>query len=728
MPVILGNSRLNFSLSIEFYSKKKPSASCDSRSSNVTDTPSIFGFMRRSPLLSRPALFVFWALCAMHTAIPARAQTPDPVSLVLVDGDMRTDWPDNGVVAFRRKNTKGAVTIGFSIGGTALRNLDYAVGSANTITIPDGSREAWLEFSPTDKPLSPASKTITVTLTSGYLASGNTNGGTVLGGSMTAAPSVTLSLSAGSAKPGKKAAVRFLNQAAFGPDGDFKNVAEVSELGFQGWIDKQFTQPVGTLQPYLLAQGTAVTSAMKPTAWWNQVMNASATADPLRQRVGFALSEIFVISDKAATLANRPVAMAGYYDILLKGAFGNFRDLLYSVGTNPCMGTYLSHLQNAKGNAAAGTFADENFAREIMQLFSIGLWQLNQDGSKVLDPAGQGIPTYDNKTVANMARVMTGFSFSGPKATGFYSAPENYLEPMRMWDAYHDLAAKTIIAGPGSAGTPLPARVASKPDTGAAGMADYNAAINALFQHPNTPPFFSKQLIQKLVTSNPSPQYVRRVADKFVDNGSKVRGDLKAVIKAVLLDPEARELKVTADPKFGKIKEPYLRSVNLARAFNAYSANQNYALGTLADIHFQQPMSAPSVFNFFRPDYSPAGVLFDSGLVAPEAQILNAVTALAIPNYYMNSMVNGFNRSVSKNPDEMVLPHLEAELALAGDVPALMRRLDLLLMGGTLPLAQHQLIREAVEGIATTVTHWQDERVRMAVYLIASSADFAVLR
>jgi uncharacterized protein (DUF1800 family) len=681
--------------------------------------------MRRSPLLS---LFAIAALFAPQVAIPARAQTADPVSLVLVDGDIRTDWPDNGVVAFRRKNNRGALTVGFSVGGTALRNLDYVVIPANTITIPDGSREAWLEFSPTLKSSIPANKTITVTLTSGYLPLVNANGGAVSAGSASTAPSVTLNLSADSSKPGKKAAVRFLNQAAFGPDGDFKNVSEVIDLGFQGWIEKQFTQPVGTLQPYLLAQGTAVSSAMKATAWWNEVMNTSATADPLRQRVGFALSEIFVISDKAATLANRPVAMAGYYDMLLKGAFGNFRNLLHSVGTSPCMGTYLSHLQNAKGNAAAGTFADENFAREIMQLFSIGLWQLNQDGSKVLDAAGQGIPTYDNKTVANMARVMTGFSFSGPKATGFYSAPENYLEPMRMWDAYHDLAAKTIIAGPGSAGTQLPARVASKPDTGAAGMVDYNAAIDALFNHPNTPPFFSKQLIQKLVTSNPSPQYVKRVADKFVDNGSKVRGDLKSVIKAVLLDPEARDLKVTADPKFGKIKEPYLRSVNLARAFRARAANQNYALGNLADIHFQQPMSAPSVFNFFKPDYSPAGVLFDSGLVAPEAQILNAVTSLAIPNYYLNSLINGFNRTVSKNPDEMVLPNLEAELALAGDVPALMRRLDLLLMGGTLPLAQHQLIREAVEGISTNVAHWQDERVRMAIYLIASSADFAVLR
>ena len=682
-----------------------------------------FGFMRSNSPLSRVAALALLALCTTSPGPSALAQTSDPVSLVLIDGDMSTNWPDNGVVAFRRKNTKGAVTVGFSIGGTALRNLEYGVGAANTITIPDGAREAWLEFSPTDKPLTPAVKTITVTLTSGYLSTAK-----VAGGSLSAPPSVSLNLKAGSALPGKKAAVRFLNQAAFGPDGDFKNVSEVSDLGFQGWIEKQFNQPVGLLQPYLLSQGTAVTSAMKATAWWNQVMNRSGTADPLRQRVGFALSEIFVISDQAATLGNRPVAMAGFYDMLLKGTFGNFRDVLYAVGMHPCMGTYLSHLQNAKGNAAAGTFADENFAREIMQLFSIGLWQLNQDGTKVLDAGGQPIPTYDNKTVANMARVMTGFSFSGPKAVSFYNAPENYLDPMRMWDAYHDLAAKTIIAGPGSLGTQLPARTASKPDTGASGTADYKAAIDALFQHPNTPPFFSKQLIQKLVTSNPSPQYIKRVADKFADNGSRARGDLKAVIKAVLLDPEARDVKLTASPSFGRIKEPYLRSVNLAHALNATSGDQNYALGNLSQIHFQQPMSAPSVFNFFKPDYSPAGALFDAGLAAPEAQILNAVTALSIPNYYLNTLQNGFNRSISKDPDEMVLPHLDAELALAGDVPALMQRLDLLLMGGSLPLIQHQLIREAVEGISTTVAQWQSERVRMAIYLIASSPDFAVLR
>ena len=692
------------------------------------------------------------ALTNLNVAQPVTVSVQDPVSMILVDGEMRADWPDAGVVAFRRENTKGALVVNFTLSGSAVRNVDYTVsagtasggllasGSAsannpavsnNFVIIPDGKREVWMEFLPSSTVTSstvsaaanPAPKTITVSMPVSSIAGGKVS---------TTTTSLTLNLAPASGKPGRKAAVRFLNQAAFGPDGDLKNVDSVSALGFEGWIDAQMTRPVGTLQPYLVSLGTAVASAHKATAWWNQVMNRSETADSLRQRVGFALSEIFVISDQFAPLAARPVAMANYYDMLLKGAFGNYRDLLYSVGTHPCMGTYLSHLQNAKGRPAtatsAATFADENFAREIMQLFSIGLWQLNADGTRTLDAAGQPIPTYDNKTVGAMARVMTGFSFSGPKATSFYSAPENYTEPMRMWDAYHDLDAKVIISGPASNGITLPARTASKPDLGTAGLADYSAAIDALVQHPNTAPFFCKQLIQKLVTSNPSPQYVKRVADKFVDNGSKVRGDLKAVVKAILLDPEARDPKMMANSSFGKMKEPYLRSVNLAHALGAVSSSQNFPLSNLADIHFQQPMSAPNVFNFFKPGFVPEGPIGDAGLVAPEFQILNDVTALFIPNYHLRALQYGFNRSTPKDPADLVMPQLNEELTLAADVPALLRRLDLILMGGSLPNAQHQLIREAVQGIPTTLAHWQDERIRMAIYLIVASPDYAVLR
>ena len=215
-------------------------------------------------------------------------------------------------------------------------------------------------------------------------------------------------------------------------------------------------------------------------------MNDSAKSDPLRQRVGFALSEICVISDRLEELGNRALGMLNYYDMLLKGAFGNYRDLLFNVATHPCMGIYLNHLGNEKGDPEAGTFADENFAREIMQLFSIGLWELNLDGTQKLDGNGQPIPTYDNATIANMARVMTGFGFGGPKARASIDARENFNVPMRMWDEFHDLGAKDLLNG-----VTLPERVASDPDMGTAGMADFNAAIDCLFNHPNTAPFIA---------------------------------------------------------------------------------------------------------------------------------------------------------------------------------------------------------------------------------------------
>jgi uncharacterized protein (DUF1800 family) len=387
------------------------------------------------------------------------------------------------------------------------------------------------------------------------------------------------------------------------------------------------------------------------------------------------------------------------------------------------MGVYLSALQNIPGNPALGTFADENYAREVMQLFSIGIWELNQDGTLMLDANGQPIPTYNNATIANMARVMTGFSFGGPKANNFWWPPENFLVPMKMWDAFHDLAPKTIING-----IQLPARTASNPDTGAQGMLDYNAAVDALFNHPNTPPFVSQQLIQKLVTSNPSPAYVKRVADVFVNDGSGIRGDMKAVIRAILLDPEARDPAMLANPNFGKMKEPYIRTANLIRALNARAANGVYQLDYLGDIHYQEPLSAPSVFNFFEPGFSPAGPVSNAGLVAPEFQILNAVTALAVPSYHFNSLYSGFNRWGSSNRRALVLPDLKPELALYDDVPAMMRRLDLLLTGGTLPNEQHEIIREAVEQVNSTMWQWKEERARMAIYLIAGAPEYGILR
>jgi uncharacterized protein (DUF1800 family) len=310
--------------------------------------------------------------------------------------------------------------------------------------------------------------------------------------------------------------------------------------------------------------------------------------------------------------------MANYYDVLVNNAFGNYGDLLLEVALHPCMGLYLSDLGNKKADPVHQIYPDENFAREIMQLFTIGLWELNPDGTRKLDAQGQPIPTYDNHDITELARVFTGLAFGGTNVN-FGLWPRDFTQPMKMWDAYHDCEAKTLLRG-----LQLPKRTASSGNQGLAGMADVRAAVANLFNHPNVGPFIGKQLIQRFVTSNPSPDYVARVSAAFADNGHGVRGDMKAVVKAILLDPEARDGAKMSDPHFGKMREPFLRFVNFARAFNAASPSGLYILDQFDLDHMEEPMSAPSVFNFFMPNYRPPGALTDANLLAPEFQIVNA--------------------------------------------------------------------------------------------------------
>lgn len=663
------------------------------------------------------------ALGSFFLAVSAAHAQTDVVSLILVDGIVRQDWPDAGVVAVHRTGTTGPLTVNFTLGGTATAGVDYT-GPANTsVTIPDGDREAWLDFAPKNFVMSKATKTVIVTLQTGtdYTVSEEKD-----------EQSATVTLTNSNGLPGQKEAIRFLNQAAFGPNQDLKNVSEVMRLGFDRWVTVQFARPVGLQQPLIQrmdrARRDGVGGDVKVLSWWKQAMSQSGSADPLRQRVAFAFSEIFVVSDHLDELWNQPVGMMNYYDMLLKGSLGNFRTLLFNVATHPCMGTYLNHLGNEKGDPETGTFADENFAREVMQLFSIGLFELNLDGTPKLDEDDQLIPTYNNRDIADMAKVMTGFGFGGKKADDFYWEPENFATPMRLYDEYHDMTRKVLLNGVVIEAHPEFDPETMK-DTGATALADLNVAIDMLFNHPSCPPFICKQLIQKLVTSNPSKEYVERVASKFVNNGSGVRGDMKAVIRAILLDDEARQPQFMNTATSGKMKEPYLRTATLIRALRARAANGVYDLRYLEDIHFQQPLSARSVFNFFRPGYSPAGPVNDAGLVAPEFQILNAVTATEVPNYYYRALHGwDFNRWGSENRRALVKPNLSAEMKLVNDVPALMRRLDLLLTGGTLPKEEHQVIREAVEAIHSDMWEWKQERVAMAIYLIATSPEFGVIK
>ncbi|MEY3897838.1 MAG: hypothetical protein RLZZ214_3359 [Verrucomicrobiota bacterium] len=558
-------------------------------------------------------------------------------------------WPDPAVLVMRRGGGMKPLTVNFSLSGTAVRNADYQTSiSGNTASFGIGQREVFLEIIPVaDAEDGESQENIVLTALSGSGYSVGT----------ASSASATILNETASSNPSAKAAARFLVQAAFGPDQDAaadadqtpENVEEVMALGFEEWIDDQLTRPVGTLRPMVKWQkeqpgGAEIYNDKKQNAWWGRAMglpklrpDAAVTQlpDPLRQRVGFALSQIFVISDRMEDLAVDPEGMAAYYDVMLGHAFGSFEDLLREVSQHPCMGIYLSHLGNRKADPVAHTFPDENYAREIMQLFSIGLWMLEPDGTRSFSDGtdlgpngvpiaeGQPIPTYDNATITRFARVFTGLAFGGTNVNfGLY--PRDFTVPMKGWDAEHDLEPKMLLLG-GS----TPQRAASPGNTGTAVMADVDAAVSNLFNHPNVGPFIGRQLIQRLVTSNPSKEYVGRVTAAF---NQAPRGNLGRVVKAILLDPEARDPAKMSDPAFGKLREPFLKPVNAARAFNASAPNGWFYLDAFILDHAQEPMKAPSVFNFYLPTHSPPGPLADAGLVAPEFQIVNASSGVMAAN------------------------------------------------------------------------------------------------
>ncbi len=668
------------------------------------------------------------------------------ITVAALDPTMYERWLDAGLVAIRRSGGLKPLTVNFALGGSATAGVDYTPSAWTNIFIPPGVRELWVELQPIADALD-AENTETITLT--LLAGTNYT----LGAGTVA--NLTLENETAESLPNPKSAARFLIQSAFGPDsapvnGLSPNVSAVMLLGFTNWIEEQFTRPHGFIQPWVdwaavHASTLQLYGNWKQFSWWGRAMGSpklrpdaatNTVADPLRQRVAFALSEILVASDRPEQLATEPVGMANYYDLMVKHAFGNYRDLLYDVATHPVMGIYLSHLGNQKADPVNKIYPDENFAREIMQLFSIGLWELNADGTRKLGTNGQPIATYDNSHITELARVFTGFTFGTNNAFSLY--PRDFTVPMKCWDAFHDTNSKTLLGG-----LPLPARPASPGNAGTAGLADVNAAVSNLFAHPNVGPFIGRQLIQRLVTSNPSTGYVARVAAAFADNGNGLRGDMQAVVKAVLLDSEARDAAKMSEPTWGKLREPFLRVVNFARAFDAAAISGYYQLDQFSLDHLQDPMNAPSVFNFFLPAHSPPGPITQMGLVAPEFQILNASTAITGPNYFWGSILGDLHRYGVGQATNAVRLNVTNELAMivpaaqiAQDVPAgppadpdaLIRRLDLVLTGGTLSPPQFQVIREALLRINPPTWMWHKERLRLAVYLIVTSPDFNVLR
>ncbi len=517
-------------------------------------------------------------------------------------------------------------------------------------------------------------------------------------------------------------ASRFLAQATFGP-----RMADIDALSTStpdAWLNQQFVKPQTRHLPNTVAYLATLPADMQngQTAFnWSMWKNFATGDDQLRQRIAFALSEIFVISLQSNLAFAYPRGPANYLDMLGEKAFGNYRDLLEAVTYNPMMGRYLAGLGSAKENTTPGSVPDENYAREVMQLFTIGLYQLNMDGSPRLDALGKPIETYSNADVSGLAKVITGLSWSGPDTsnTRFYGGnkdPDREIKPMQAYDQFHSISEKKFL------GKTIPAQ------TVATTTADVRIALDTLFNHPNVGPFIGKQLIQKLVTSNPTPAYVTRVASAFNDNGAGVRGDLQAVIKAVLLDAEARDnTLVTA--KSGKLREPVVRVVQWMRAFNVRSNDGRFLLSTTSDPATQlsqSPMRSPSVFNFFRPGFIPPNSKSGAiGLVAPEAQITSETSVAGYLNYMRTNISSGMGTSTGGVRD--IQPDYSAEIALATDPDRLVDRVNLLLTAGRLSTTVRNQIRDAVAGVAIGSSNPDADkknRVYLAIYLTMAAPEY----
>jgi uncharacterized protein (DUF1800 family) len=532
-------------------------------------------------------------------------------------------------------------------------------------------------------------------------------------------------------KPTATEAARLLTQATFGPTA--ADIANLTNIGINAWIASQEAAPMPAYshRAYMdtrYAQLGYVGKDQFYETWWRQ-----AASDPgqLRQRVAFALSEIFVVS-----FVDDGVDMFGgasYYDMLEADAFVNFRKLLEDVTLHPMMGKYLTYLANQKESADGTRTPDENYAREVMQLMTIGLVQLNQDGSPKLDGSGVPIPTYGPADVKGLAKVFTGLSYYSTAPTdstflGYTGISETRaITPMIFYNKFHSTSAKTFL------GVTIPA------SSTANGAGDLKIALDTIFNHPNVGPFISLRLIQRLVTSNPSPAYISRVAGVFNNNGSGVRGDMGAVIKAILTDPEARDPSVSTSATFGKVREPLIRATNFMRAFNATSASGMWTANSSASDPKlgQSPMTSPSVFNFFRPGYIPPDTteLGSRDLLAPEFQIVDEVSVAQWINS-IQFLVD--NMGIGPAPQGVAGPDIKVdysqELALAATPQALIDRLNLLLFSGEMSATLQGRLNTAISAVPiptsnqTNIDAAKLARVKTAIFLSMISPEYLVQR
>ena len=503
-------------------------------------------------------------------------------------------------------------------------------------------------------------------------------------------------------------AAKLLSLATFGADYD--EIVAAAELGSDAWLDAQFLEPPTLHAPivvrYVNQYGFDIDADPNPGLYRRFAFyeNAFTAPDQLRQLVAYALGQIFVVSDNVDQIFINPLALSTYYDTLLEQAFGNFRDLLLDVTMHPAMGLYLSHVNNGKSDPVANTFPDENYAREVMQLFTIGLFELNPDGTFVLDGDGAPIPTYDNADIREFSKIFTGLSY-GPAEVGgesYFGNPYPVMHvPMVMFDAFHEPGEKVLLGGQ------------VVPD-GQTGMQDVEVAVDNLFNHPNVGPFIGKLLIQRLVTSNPSPEYVARVAAAFDGGPGEVRGEMARVVRAILRDPEAAAGL--------RLKEPFRRFLAVNKALDVQSDDGTFpGVGFVAQFLTEQHvLSAPSVFNFYLPVFSPSGELGDARLAAPEFQITTESTIIGNTQLVAYMLYGERSLDTPAGFAQITLDLAPYE-ALAADTDALLDRIDLVFFSGGMSPATRQAIADAVVGLEDPA-----QNVRLALYLALTSPDYVV--
>ena len=570
-------------------------------------------------------------------------------------------------------------------------------------------------------------------------------------------------------------ASRLLTQTTMGYNMD--DVEHVATMGTEAWIEEQINLPYEKLTPRMyeiwdeiygwnIDYLTKIYQENNPAApitdevleafdgeifgpwaldfqytWWEGALSAD---DQLRRRVAHALSQIMVISMNS-TLVDQAESLTGFYDILMEQSFGSYRDLLEQVTLSPAMGSYLSHYNNPKEIPSENLHPDENYAREIMQLFSIGLFELNNDGSRKKDAQGNDIPTYRNSDIGELAKVFTGLGAGGVMENPWVDNPffgmdfyiADKLVPMQMFEPFHEPGEKILLGR-----ETIPA--------GQDGMTDIRQALDFLFNHPNVGPFISRQLIQRLIKSNPTPGYIDRVATVFNNNGQGERGDLRAVIKAILLDDEARSCNDLLSEDNGQLLEPLLRRTQLGSAFpmncrfDSLHVVNGDTLETApcpetrlwltgfneVDLFRQAALASPTVFNFYLPDHQPVGDFADRGLVGPEFKIHDSTTAI---NYVNSAFVATLWDFYGNSGEQEIRPDVgslslntDILLDMLDDPEELYNYLDIVFTRGMLTDETRDILRTFIDSQPDWVDEWL--RARGVLMLLLMSPDYTILK